>query len=68
MDPSEECLLCVFQPQYVTVGELHSFIDPNQLTDDLGGSLQYSHRLWLHNRLVRICPFPVRAEALERVQ
>ena len=52
-EPSHQWLLHVFQPQYVTVSQLHSYIDPNQLTEELGGSLQYSHRLWLHNRLVR---------------
>lgn len=52
-EPSHQWLLHMFQPQHVTVSQLHSYIDPNQLTEELGGSLQYSHRLWLHNRLVR---------------
>ncbi|KAK7113115.1 hypothetical protein V1264_012462 [Littorina saxatilis] len=38
------------QPQYVTVSQLHSFVDPNQLTEDLGGYLSYSHLIWLKNR------------------
>ncbi|XP_076451161.1 coiled-coil domain-containing protein 141-like [Babylonia areolata] len=39
------------QPQHVMLEQLQAFIDPNQLTEDLGGSLQYSHSSWLHNRL-----------------
>ena len=40
------------QPQYLTVQQLYAYIDPNQLTEDLGGTLMYSHSRWLHSRLV----------------
>lgn len=39
-----------------TVEELHEYIDPTQLTFELGGTLQYSHHDWIQQRIVRF-PF-----------
>ncbi|KAI0240761.1 Guanine nucleotide exchange factor DBS [Lamellibrachia satsuma] len=33
-----------------TIGELHTHIDPSQLTDDLGGTLLYDHKEWIQHR------------------
>jgi hypothetical protein len=34
-----------------TIEELHEYIDLNQITSDLGGSLQYSHEDWMQQRI-----------------
>lgn len=34
-----------------TIEELHEYIDLNQITPDLGGSLQYSHEEWMQQRI-----------------
>lgn len=38
-----------------SVGELHSYIDQSQLTQELGGTLQYCHNTWISHRTVRSC-------------
>ncbi|KAK2158840.1 hypothetical protein NP493_1766g00009 [Ridgeia piscesae] len=35
---------------FETLPDLHTYIDPSQLTDDLGGSLQYDHKEWIQHR------------------
>lgn len=35
-----------------SVPELHGYIDKSQLTEDLGGTLDYSHTRWLCHRTV----------------
>lgn len=35
-----------------SVPELHSYIDKSQLTEDLGGTLDYCHSRWLCHRTV----------------
>ena len=37
---------------FETLPDLHTYIDPSQLTDDLGGSLQYDHKEWIQHRAV----------------
>ena len=32
--------------------ELHDFIKKDQLTEQLGGDLPYSHHIWIQNRIV----------------
>lgn len=34
------------------VTELHEFIDKDQLTEQLGGTLPYCHHTWIQNRIV----------------
>ncbi|KAK0078018.1 hypothetical protein PV325_003154 [Microctonus aethiopoides] len=33
------------------IGELHDFIDKDQLTEQLGGNLPYCHSTWIQNRI-----------------
>ena len=40
--------VCMFE----TVPDLHTYIDPSQLTDDLAGSLKYDHKEWIQHRAV----------------
>ncbi|CAL1540821.1 unnamed protein product [Lymnaea stagnalis] len=40
------------EPQFVTPNLLHRYIDPKQLTFDLGGHMEYNHDIWLRNQLV----------------
>lgn len=35
-----------------SVPELHDYIDKSQLTEDLGGTLDYCHTKWLCHRTV----------------
>lgn len=35
-----------------SVPELHGYIDKSQLTEDLGGTLDYCHSRWLCHRTV----------------
>lgn len=35
-----------------SVPELHGYIDKSQLTEDLGGTLDYCHTRWLCHRTV----------------
>ncbi|XP_022248440.1 guanine nucleotide exchange factor DBS-like isoform X2 [Limulus polyphemus] len=35
-----------------TVDELHEHLDPSQLTQDLGGTISYSHDEWIEQRMV----------------
>ncbi|ELT90999.1 hypothetical protein CAPTEDRAFT_196990 [Capitella teleta] len=39
------------EPQNITVAKLKNIIQPNQLSIELGGSLDYKHALWLERRL-----------------
>ncbi|XP_050314166.1 guanine nucleotide exchange factor DBS-like isoform X2 [Anthonomus grandis grandis] len=34
-----------------TIEELHEYIDPTQLTTDLGGSLRYNNEIWVDQRI-----------------
>jgi len=36
-----------------SVADLHSYIERNQLTQDLGGSQYYCHKTWISHRTVR---------------
>lgn len=36
----------------VSANKLTRYIEPSQLTDDFGGSLDYDHSDWLNKRLV----------------
>ncbi|CAG5126014.1 unnamed protein product, partial [Candidula unifasciata] len=38
-------------PRYITVNQLFKYIDPKQLTYDLGGRMEYNHSIWLRTRL-----------------
>ena len=42
----------VFQPQYVSINRLYSYVHKNQLTEVFGGQLEYKYSDWLQNRLV----------------
>lgn len=35
-----------------TLEELHEYIDPGQLTEDLGGLIPYDHDRWMEQRMV----------------
>lgn len=37
-----------------SVPELHGYIDKSQLTEDLGGTLDYCHDRWLRHRMVSL--------------
>lgn len=37
-----------------SVPELHGYIDKSQLTEDLGGTLDYCHTRWLCHRTVSL--------------
>lgn len=37
--------------------ELHEYIDPGQLTEDLGGLIPYDHERWMEQRMVRASLF-----------
>ncbi|GFR81582.1 triple functional domain protein, partial [Elysia marginata] len=39
------------EPKYVTVEQLRHFIDPQQLTLNLGGQMEYQHDSWLRVQL-----------------
>ncbi|GFS02477.1 SEC14 domain and spectrin repeat-containing protein 1 [Elysia marginata] len=41
------------EPKYVTVEQLWHFIDPQQLTLNLGGQMEYQHDSWLRVQLVK---------------
>ena len=47
--------LCVFFKVVMlsSVTELHAYIDPGQLTTELGGTQEYSHESWISHRTVR---------------
>lgn len=51
-------LICSFrapcQVILVSANKLTRYIEPCQLTDDFGGSLDYDHSDWLNKRLVTI--------------
>lgn len=34
------------------IAELHEFIDKDQLTEQLSGTLPYCHHTWIQNRIV----------------
>lgn len=36
-----------------SVTELHAYIDPGQLTTELGGTQEYCHDSWISHRTVR---------------
>lgn len=36
-----------------SVTELHAYIDPGQLTTELGGTQEYHHDSWISHRTVR---------------
>lgn len=42
----------IFQPQFVNLQRLHTYVDKNQLTHSYGGLLWYHHPEWLQNRIV----------------
>lgn len=42
-----------------SVPELHGYIDKSQLTEDLGGTLDYCHSRWLCHRTVSLSQRPV---------
>lgn len=46
------CSFC--QVILVSANKLTRYIEPCQLTDDFGGSLDYDHNDWLNKRLVTI--------------
>ena len=35
-----------------SVSDLHNYIDKSQLTEDLGGTLEYRHSQWINHRTV----------------
>lgn len=35
-----------------SVSDLHGYIDKSQLTEDLGGTLEYRHSQWINHRTV----------------
>lgn len=35
-----------------SISELHGYIDKSQLTEDLGGTLEYRHSQWINHRTV----------------
>ncbi|XP_012946687.1 AT-rich interactive domain-containing protein 1A, partial [Aplysia californica] len=39
------------EPKFVTVDQLQRYVDPKQLTYDLGGQMQYDHDSWLRIQL-----------------
>lgn len=43
-----------------SVPELHGYIDKSQLTEDLGGTLDYCHTRWLCHRTVSRPGLPAR--------
>jgi hypothetical protein len=43
---------CIFQTNLISIDGLSKFIDPSQLTVNLGGALKYDHSSWLNMRLV----------------
>lgn len=49
---SAACASC--QVILVSANKLTRYIEPCQLTDDFGGSLDYDHNDWLNKRLVSI--------------
>lgn len=50
------CMLCASrQVILVSANKLTRYIEPCQLTDDFGGSLDYDHSDWLNKRLVTWC-------------
>ena len=40
------------QPIYLPLNRLSAYVDPNQLTYNLGGSKSYDHAAWIQNRVV----------------
>lgn len=40
-----------------SVTELHAYIDPGQLTTELGGTQEYHHDSWISHRTVRTQSF-----------
>uniref|UniRef100_A0A672Z957 SEC14 and spectrin domains 1 n=1 Tax=Sphaeramia orbicularis TaxID=375764 RepID=A0A672Z957_9TELE len=44
-----------FEVILVSANKLTRYIEPCQLTDDFGGSLDYDHSDWLNKRLVSLC-------------
>lgn len=36
-----------------SLSDLHGYVDKGQLTQELGGSLEYCHSQWIHHRTVR---------------
>ncbi|OXU25614.1 hypothetical protein TSAR_004154 [Trichomalopsis sarcophagae] len=51
------------QPIYVSLNRLCVYVDPNQLTYNLGGSKSYDHATWIQNR-VRVDEFITDAQNL----
>ena len=35
-----------------SISDLHDYIDKSQLTEDLGGTLEYRHSQWINHRTV----------------
>lgn len=42
-----------------SVTELHAYIDPGQLTTELGGTQEYHHDSWISHRTVRTQSFKI---------
>lgn len=42
-----------------SVTELHAYIDPGQLTRELGGTQEYHHDSWISHRTVCIHTHPI---------
>lgn len=48
------CVCVLFQVILVSANKLTRYIEPCQLTDDFGGTLDYDHNDWLNKRLVPV--------------
>lgn len=45
------------QPIYIPVSRLHKYVSPSHLPEELGGTWNYNHAVWLENRIVSLETF-----------